>query len=136
MAVTTPAPVVAAAALDFLKEKWGDWLVSCGFMPANFQAGGSIEIWADRLRKSTAPDAEQELISARQIVGGALCAWSKIAEIANDELRASAKKQLRHNVMAVLPQSGPPGTRADEQVKVVYREKGQAFADLLLARIH
>jgi hypothetical protein len=128
------AKTLAAAAFAGLEDCCGKPSDFCGFDQATFQAGGTIENWANLLRSSPPPPGEKNLASARNIVSGAVAAWAEVSAFSDRRVRTAEKKQLVENTLQVLQESGPEGTRADAQPDGKRPEKGREFADLLLAR--
>lgn len=70
-----------------------------------------VNTWADALRRGTARPAET-LRAARDQIGGAVLAWRRVVEIADDTERAEALTALAAALPPLVAASRKPGTRA------------------------
>jgi len=103
----------------------------CGWDPTCYQPGGIIDNWAALLRGPLPPEPEPSLSAARQIIGGAVLAWTQIAGLDDDRERTAEMERLREYLLPVLKNSREPGTRAGApESRLVLPEED--LADLLL----
>jgi hypothetical protein len=102
-------------ALGPLPGNFGTLAELCALDPKVFRRpGGKVEAWAEQLPKG--PYAERDPESARQAVSAALCAWSAVAALSNDQVRAAARTALATHTQESLIRCAPLGTRPAQKV--------------------
>ena len=72
---------------------------------------GRAGYWADHLTAQPSTPTK-DLISPRYLCAGAVWAWEKAAALTDKPARTTAFQNLADNLVALLPISGPEGTRA------------------------
>ncbi|MCL4402838.1 MAG: hypothetical protein M1436_09285 [Acidobacteria bacterium] len=85
----------------------------CAFEKEEFEEPqGRVHLWSQALRDEVSLGVVRELRAARAVLGGAVKAWAAIADIENEEERATARKQLADHTITKILASREETTRA------------------------
>jgi hypothetical protein len=105
----------------------------CAFRADDFRAGGAVERWSAALRGRLDRSPEETLRAARVVASASLAAWSEIACIEADDVRAAARADLAERTRELVARSREEGTRGDHAAGVRTDALGAELGQLLLA---
>jgi hypothetical protein len=105
-----------------------------GWQASDFEPGGSIQDWTDRLRGRKSLTDKKHLDLPRLIASAGLAAWAEIADLPDAAQRADAKAVLVPRFLDAVTKSGPMGRRAAPKPPPVMdmAGKGERFAQRFL----
>jgi hypothetical protein len=130
------APGIAKTIVKNSVEQLGTFQKLCGWQPAYFSPGGSVDQWAQALQGDPADFMpEQTLHTPRLVISGAWAAWSQVSAIADEDKADKARKNLSENIVSFIPRCAEEGTRAAGDVQAIEPEQfSDGLVKLLLER--